>query len=105
MSDNVSAYLVKARERGRSMIEGDSIKANELHDEVQEAYEAIVAAGQQQMLFQHVDDPNDAVAFFVASHLKQADVVRALPVYHRLVGSTLPFVALSAKYILEELGP
>ncbi len=103
MSILVNKYLGLAHHWGIAMSEGDSSKANAIHDVVQSTFKEIVMAGDVDALFRCADDDSDAVRFFVASHIQQRDTSHALIMYEQLSDSLLPFVAVSARHILREL--
>lgn len=103
MNNLVDDYLHLATQWSTAMSEGVAAKANVIHDEVQLLYKKIVEAGEEDSLFRRAGDEADAVRFFIASHMKERDAERASVMYERLVGSELPFIAVSARYILREM--
>src|SRR6056297_3489356 len=103
MNNLVDDYLRLAAQWAAAMSEGESDKANAIHDKVQLLYNDIVEAGEEDPLLSCADSETDAVRFFIASHLKERDAKRAAEMYERLVGSDLPFIAVSARYILREI--
>ena len=103
MNNLVDDYICLATHWAAAMSEDDSAKANAIHDKVQLLYNSIVEAGEEESLFRCAVSGTDAVRFFIASHLKERDAQRAAEVYERLVGSDLPFIAVSARYILREM--
>jgi hypothetical protein len=103
VSDLVSDYVRLATEWGIAMSNSNSGLANSLHDRIQSVHQQIVNAGDEEALFQHVDDSRDSVSFFVASHVKDRNAARAMAVYERLASSKAPFIAASSRYILREL--
>jgi hypothetical protein len=96
-------YIRLANEWNASMEKGDSDKANSINDELQLIYTRLVATGGVGALFRRAENETDGVQLFIASHMKEHDFPRALSVYKRLAQSTVPFVAVSAKYILREM--
>jgi len=103
MTDIVEDYVRLAKEWGEAMNSCDSSTANAIHDRIQQLHQRIVETRMEGFLLDHLNDENDLVSFFVASHVKERDTSRALPVYERLSHSSLPFIALSAKWILKEI--
>jgi len=99
----VDRYIELAEKWGGLMARGDAASANDLYDQIRSLFGRIAAAGAAESLFAHSNHPNDSVSFFIASHLKEADPARAVPIYERLVTSQLPFVSVSAEFILDEL--
>jgi len=82
---------------------GDAAMANSVHGRIQEIFGRIVAAGLEESLFEQSNHNNDAVAFVIASHLKVRSPCRASSVYERLLKSSRPFVAFSARHILKSM--
>ncbi|MEQ9410031.1 MAG: hypothetical protein RIK87_20005 [Fuerstiella sp.] len=103
MNNLVDDYLRLTTQWATAMSEGDSAKANAIHDKVQVLYKDIVEAGEEDSLFSCADSEADAVRFFIASHVKERDAQRASEMYERLIESDLPFIAVSARYILREM--
>jgi hypothetical protein len=104
-SQHVRDYLRLARNWGEASKEAKPHLANAIHDKLLALHESIVAAGDEAELLVHADDKNDSVAFCVAARLKDRDRARAIKVYRRLMKSPLPFIAISAEYILKEMHP
>lgn len=102
-SELQSLYLRLADAWGKAMEVGDSTTANSLHDKIQAIYQQIAQAQQEKALFDQAEGANDAVRFFIASHIKDQDKHRAEVLYSNLAHSSLPFIAVSARYILNDL--
>ncbi len=99
----VEKYLQFAEQWGEEMEEGNSSKANAIHDKIQAIYREIIAANEDASLFQYVDDDRDVIRFFIASHLKEKNALQAIELYKKLELSALPYLAISSRYILREL--
>lgn len=99
----IDEYIRLASDWGSAMDEGDSDKANLLHDHIQKLFEHIRETQNEWALFEQAGQVGDEACFFIASHLKDRDKARAIALYSRLEQSSKPFVAVSAKYILKEL--
>ena len=103
MNEIVQEYVGLAKKWGDAMAASDSSSANRLFDRIADLYERIATEGQEGLLLKHADDESECVRFFIASHIKELDPTRAIQMYERLACSPLPFVAVSADYILREL--
>ena len=100
---NIDMYIEVADSWGEAMNEGDSDKANELHDKIQEIFKDICQNGNENALFERIDKVSNSTLFFIASHIKERDQDKAIPIYESLMKSSEPFIAISAKYILKEI--
>lgn len=92
-----------AEEWGCAMEASDSISANHIHDRLQSLYLEIANRHEEEDLFRQVNNQKDVVRFFIASHLKNTDLVRAIQAYKALEVSNIPFIAVSSRYILRDL--
>ena len=99
----LSEYIELATAWGAAMDDADADTANQLYDRVRNAFATIHQQGEDELLFERVDRCDDAVSFFIASHLVKLDPRRALAVYERLAQSSKPYIAHSAKYIVKDM--
>ena len=99
----IDEYIRLAEAWGTALEAGDSEAANSLHDRIQGLFQRVRQAKQDVTLFERADTVSDAPCFFIASHLKESDPPRAIRLYQRLVQSSLPFIALSARHALADM--
>ena len=86
-----------------AMIKCKSKKANKLHDMIERIYLEIITHNEQAELFSKIDhSQSDGVLFFIASHIKVVDSVKARDIYTRLKASEHAFISISSIYILKE---
>ena len=95
--------LFLADEWGAEFDFGDSNASNRLHDELQKTFSDIRISQREHELFDRVNRVGDAASFWIASHMKEANLPQARSVYERLTRSRSPSIALSAEYILKEM--
>ncbi len=102
MEDLIRQYLRLAVEWGDAMSRGDSSASNNLHDELVKTFTQLDSSGHREALYRHTNHSNDAVRFWIASHINVTDPKRALDIYRELTASYLSFITVSAKWILKE---
>lgn len=103
MSNLIEDYIRLADQWRVAMSRGDSAQANAIHDQIHSLHQIIASLGEEDVLMQHGVNGSDAARLFMASHLKERGDPLATSIYEQLVSSELPFIALSARYILLEM--
>jgi hypothetical protein len=99
----IDEYIALADAWGASMDDCDSETANALHDRIHEVFQCICQNKRENDLFDRAGTTSDAACLFIASNLKDRDRKRAMSLYKRLTGSPRPFVAMSARQILDDM--
>jgi hypothetical protein len=97
-------YLDLADAWTQAMMDGDSGTANAICDRVEACFQTLCEMNLEEDMFNRADQAGDGAVFFIASHLKRFDKARAISIYRRLLKSAYPFIAISSKYILKEMG-
>jgi hypothetical protein len=101
--NDIDEYIQLADAWGAAIENEDSNTANSLHDRAQGLFQYLRETNQEKALFDRADTTTDAACFFIASHLKERDQRKAASLYERLARSSLPFIAMSSKQILNEM--
>ena len=103
MHDLIHTYIALAEQWRCAMDEQDAEKANTISSRLEEYLRKIRPAGVEQEGRELVEHQSDAVRFFASAVLKTHRPVDAKKVYQELARSTLPYIAVSSKYIAKEL--
>lgn len=99
----IAEYVEIAGQWRIAMDESDADSASALVDRSDECLAEIREAGLEGDVVALVDHECDAVRLFAAAVLKERSPREALAVYDLLSTSPIPFVAMSGKYIAEDM--
>ena len=94
-------YRRHAVDHGKHTLEGDADATNAAYDQLQDAFAAIVKAGQGQGLFRLYGDVDPWVQSWAATHTLEIDEVRALGKLRELENRGISHVSTSAKYTIQ----
>ena len=99
----IAEYVEIAGQWRLAMDDSDADSASALVDRSEACLAAIRAAGLEDDVLALVDHECDAVRLFAAAVLKERSPREALAVYDTLSTSAIPFVAMSGKFIAEDM--
>lgn len=98
------AEYVDIAERWCERMEASDVEgASALVDRSEACLAAIRGAGEEKAVLDLVHHHSDAVRLFAAAVLKERSPAEALAVYDELATSPIPFVAMSGKFIAEDM--
>jgi hypothetical protein len=102
MNQLIEEYREAAALHGKATAEGDSETANRAYQAAENAFKALVVAGEDGKLLELYNDPHPSVQLWAAAHTLEISEDMALDKLRALESSNAGLVSIDAKYSIKE---
>ena len=102
IEDLISDYRDAAIMHGDGIMSGDSKKANQAFDSLQDVLNKLTEIGEDQALLELLSDENVWVQLWAAAHSLETDEHNAKMKLQSLANAGIPIASMDARYTLQE---